>query len=457
MYPWLKNLCENPAEFTEFGGPIDAPQAAQAISAYHELPAESPGRWRLLCALAADGESPALAAFAELIVNHPPASAKDANLAFVPLFQGRLEAAADLFPRLLDALAQPTIAGVVLDLANHLTRRGVMRPHPAASRVKQLADLFGSLVQRLQKLAEQPEAFASLPHELGEQLAHGIALAISLCDALALIGDASVAGKIRPALELGHRRVRTEAAAALARLDEDEGIETLVALAADPTVRTRALAYLSELGLLDRAPAELRSTAARAEGEFVDWLTQPTAFGLQPQELVSIDSRRQWWPGYSEPVDCFLFHFTYLLPGGEITGVGIAGPVCNAFRADLSSWPGEDIYAAYAGWYAEHDEILEVQAEDIPAGQLTHVEVAAQRLRQTGYDQPRLVKLGRFFGSEHLVFAAEHAGRRGTVITENGHAEWFPAGSESRPMEPTVAYFLFKGRRLLRAFNQAAE
>jgi len=456
MYPWLKNLSENPAEFAGFGGPLDAAQAAQAATAYRELPRESPGRGALLCALAADGGPAALAEFAELVIDDPPDRLQDASLAFVPLFQGRPEAAAALFPRLLDALAQPAIAGLVLDLANHLTRRGIVRPHPATPRVARLAELFADLIQRLQKLAEQPEAFVSLPRDLGEQLAHGITLAISLCDALALIGDRSVAGKLRSALELGHRRVRTEAAAALARLGEEEGIETLVALAAEPAVRTRALAYLAELGLLDRAPAEFRTAAARAEGEFVDWLAQPTAFGLQPQELDLIDSRRQWWPGYSDPVECFLFHYTYLLPGVEIDGVGIAGPVCNTFRADLSAWPVEDIYAAYAGWYAEHDEIREVPAEDLDAAQYTQVEVVAERLRELGYDQPRLVTLGHFFGSEHLVFAADHNGQRGTVIIENGQAEWFPAGSESRPLEPVVAYFMFKGRRLLRAFNQPA-
>jgi hypothetical protein len=453
MYSWLKTLSENPAEFAGFVGPLDAPQAAQAVAAYQGLPADSPGRSRLLRALAADGGRPAMGAFAELVSNYPPTSAQEANLAFVPLFQGQLHAAAGLFPRLLDALAQPTVAGQVLDLANYLTRRGVAQPHPATPRGKQLAELFSGLIQRLQKLAEQPEAFASLPRELGEQLAQGISLAISLCDALALIGDRSLAGKLRPALDVGHRRVRIEAAAALARLGEEEGIETLVALAAEPTVRTRALTYLSELGLLDRAPPEFNTPAARAEGEFVDWLSQPTAFGLQPQELDLIDSRRQWWPGYAEPVDCFLFRYNYLLPGGEIAGVGIAGPVCNAFRADLSAWPVEEIYAAYAGWYAEHEEIREIAAEDVPAAEHTHVEVVAERLREKGFGQPHLVKVGQFFGSEHLVFSAQENGQRGTVIIEDEQADWFPAGSESRPLESTVAYCIFKGRRLLKAFN----
>jgi hypothetical protein len=209
------------------------------------------------------------------------------------------------------------------------------------------------------------------------------------------------------------------------------------------------------LGLLNRAPAVYRTPEARAEGEFVDWLSQPTAFGLQPQELELVDARTQRWPGFIEPVDCFLFHFTYHLPNGEISGVGLAGPVCNAFRADLSAWPVADVYAAYAGWYAEHPEIGEVDAAELNEEQRTQIDAISQELSRLRYDQAKLVKVAQFFGSEHLVFSARREGVPGTIVLEEARAEWFPTRSGSRPLDPTVAYCMFKGRRLLRAFNES--
>ena len=69
------------------------------------------------------------------------------------------------------------------------------------------------------------------------QADEGVSLAVSLCDALALIGDASSTARLREAHEIRHRRLRVEAAAALARLGDEEGEKSLIELAAEPVAR----------------------------------------------------------------------------------------------------------------------------------------------------------------------------------------------------------------------------
>src|SRR5262249_17257360 len=155
--------------------------------------------------------------------------------------------------------------------ANHLTRTRRVARHPATERADQLIALLGSVVDRLRRLEERPAEFGNSPADLRKVVAEGMPLVIGLCDALAWIGDPRAVGKLTQALELGHRRLRTEAAAALARLDQERGREKLIELTAQPAARLRALAYLEEIGLLDRVPEDRRSAAARAEGQFAEW------------------------------------------------------------------------------------------------------------------------------------------------------------------------------------------
>src|SRR6185503_9186201 len=101
----------------------------------------------------------------------------------------------------------------------------------------ELITLLGELVQTLLLLEERPDQFGDTAQELSRRVARGVALAVSLCDALALMGEQSATGKLNQALRVGHRRLRTEAAAALARLGEEAGVTELVQLAAEPVAR----------------------------------------------------------------------------------------------------------------------------------------------------------------------------------------------------------------------------
>src|SRR5262249_7898582 len=148
--------------------------------------------------------------------------------------------------------------------------------------------------------------------QLSRRVARGVALAVSLCDALALIGEKSAIAKLYQALQVGHRRLRTEAAAALARLGEKEGKSGLAKLAAEPRARLRVWAYGEELGIKDAIEPQYTTKESRAQAELCVWLAEPTQYGVPPTNCELFEQRKQHWPGFDEPVDCFLFQFQYM-------------------------------------------------------------------------------------------------------------------------------------------------
>ncbi len=155
-------------------------------------------------------------------------------------------------------------------------------------------------------------------------------------------------------------------------------------------------------------------------------------------------------------MDCYLFDFEYHLPQGELSGVGIAGPMTHSFSVDLSDLPPSDIYAAYAGWSTEHEEIVETPADALSANDLARFEPVAELLRSEGYDDPRLVLLGMFFGEEHWVALARRGTAVGVVVRDDQQTHWLPIVATLRPPGPTEAYNIVKGRKLLRTFNSPA-
>lgn len=407
------------------------------------------------------GEADALAELAELLATDPPQDDSDVMQLLAPLFQQRRREAAELFPALFGALAHPSVAAPVLDLANFLTREHVVPRHPGAELTTQLAALLGEVVQSLQLLQERVGGEEESPAELSRRVARGVALAVSLCDALALIGDPAAIPKLRQALEIGHRRIRTEAAAALARLGDKAGEEQLIQLAAEPVARLRVLAYAAELDLLDRVEAEFKTPAARAEAELCVWLAEPTQFGVPPTKCELFDQRRMFWPGYSEPVECFLFRFQYVVTiedEGErsFSNIGIAGPLAHAFVADLGDLAPDDIYAAFAGWQAQHAEIKEYDVARLSQSEKLEVERLKRRLHDAGYEKIEPQTMGYFFGDKALIATAERESVPGIAVADFQDSVFFPQRSTRRPLGPAEVYCIYKGRRLLKTFNAAA-
>lgn len=416
---------------------------------YRHLGAESRARHELLALLAAARGPEDLRLLAELTAGDPPAVA---HTFLAPLFQHRDYDPAALFPRLLDALEHLSLAASVLDLANFLTRTGRAPVHPAAERSDRVAALLGRLAQQLSRLEEQapPPEEAEKTHRRVDE---SVSLAVSLCDALSLIGDREHVGKLYQALELGHRRIRTEAAYALAKLGEKAGEEALAGLASEPVARLRVLAYAQELGLMDRVAEDHKSHEARAEAELAAYLSDPRQMGLPPGACELIDRRTQYWPGYDDEVECFLFHISYRLGSAVYSNVGIVGPLTHAFTADLADLPPDDIYAAFAGWQAEHEDLYEVEAAQLSPAAAREAERLVRRLGDAGYEEIEPVKLGFFFGDRVLIARAVRDGVSGCAVVDAQDIDWRPAGTRLRPLGPDEVYSIYKGRKLLKAFN----
>jgi HEAT repeat protein len=443
---------------------VDEKLIGPVVSLYQQLGDSSPSRAQLLALLASSAEPKVLRALVELLIAVPPIDDAQVVQALAPLFRRgtspRALPTAALFPRFLDALAHPQLAAPVLDLANFLTREHIEPVHPASSRRRQLTALLGEIVQSLAKLEESPHDDGASPVELSKRVASQVALAVSLCDALALIGERDAIGKLNQALQLRHRRLRTEAAAALARLGDDDGVAELVKLAEEPVARLRVLAYADELGLTNRIEPTWQTPLARAEAQLALWLAEPTQFGIPPQKLELFDQRRQFWPGFAGEVDCFLFRFTYTVTveGAGVrtlSNIGIAGPLAHAFLADLADLPPDDIYAAFAGWQAEHEEIREFDVARLSQSEKLEVERLTRRLHDAGYEAIEQQFMGYFFGEKALVARATHEWLPGVAVADFRETAFFPERHSRRPLGPREAYSIYKGRKLLRSFNRS--
>jgi len=432
---------------------FDDPLLDKAVRLYHHLGPNNGSRDYLPCLLSVARTPQALAAFAELTVESPPDDERSVVTMFAPLFQTRDYDPSLLFPRLLDALGHVGVAAVILDLANYVTRCGIASRHPGTERLEELANLLGGIVGHLGRLESTTPTDGEMAKTMSKTINDGVALAVSLCDALALVGDKSVTGKLYQAMDLGHRRLRTEAAAALARLGEEAGVEAMVRLAAEPVSRLRVLAYSEELGVLDKVSEEYQTDEAKAEAELALWLADPAQMGIPPTDCELVDRRTQYWPSYDEPMDCFLFRFTYDLGQAEFSNIGIAGPLAHAFSADLSDLPPDDIYAAFAGWHAKHKEIVEIDAEHANDAQRTDIARLERRLGDEGYAAIQPVTLGLFFGDRTLVAEAVREGAPGHAVVDAERTYWFARGVNRSPLGPHEAYCIYKGRKLLQFFN----
>ena len=425
----------------------------QVVTLYRKLGPGSNSRHHLLSVLIHGATSQDLSEFADLIGSDPPPSATTAAAPFVALLHSKRIDVSALFPKILEGIQHLQVAAPILDLANHVTRKQLVGEHPAAVRKGALIKLLGTVVGHLSRLEENPPQSPQTWDRIRNKVNDGVALAVSLCDALALIGDPAAVGKLNQAMELAHRRVRTEAAAALARFGENRGEQELVKLAAEPIARLRVLTYGDELEILDQIEDQFKTAEARAEAELACFLSEPTQFGIPPSQLELIDDCTQYWPGFDDPVECFLFRYTYSLPGGSYSNIGIAGPLVYVFTADIADMPPDDIYAAFAGWQAEHAEIVEIDIQQLEPSQRSLAQNREQRLHEAGYNDVRQECLGLFFGESVLLATACRSGVVGCAVVDEENIYWYPSKDRSRPITTDLAYAIFKGRKLLQWFN----
>jgi len=435
------------------GDRLSPSELATLRTVYDGLPTDFRSRACILQILATARDDASLVALAAWFVATPPIRSEDTAIALGPLMQFKDYDPAPLFPRLLDAIGQPTAAAAVMDLANFVTREQLIATHPATERRATLIGLLGQLTQQLAVIEEMRDQPAESAAVLAQQVEDGVALAVALCDALAQIGDPAAIGKLYQTMELAHRRLRTEAAAALAKLGEEEGEKALLDLVTEPVTRLRVLAYAEELNLLDRIEPDQMNAVARAESELALWLAQPAQLGFPPTDLEMIDERSQYWPGFDEPVDCFLFRFHYQFGDAEYANIALVGPITHAFAADLENIPHSDIYAAFAGWQAEHEDIFEVDLADWDEGLVYEAERIQHSLHDAGYDAIQMIRLGFFLGEKALVAHASKDGQACIAVADAHDVFSYRADPGPRALGANEAYAIYKGRKLLRTFN----
>jgi len=443
----IRRLHEEP-----FSLPADA--NAQLRTLYAELGSRPALQSLLLRLLIATRQTESLTAFAHLLVEHSALEPRLQVEVFGDLLKYADNRVSAVFPTILKGLQRSGLVSFTLDYANYAYRNKLVDSHPAKVNTKQLISLLSNLADRLGKLQDSRPSSQEEATQLGRQVTEGVALGIALCDTLASIGDAEAVASLNKVVQVEHRRLRVEAAAALAKLGMQDAGKMLVAMAAEPTERLRVLAYAKELDLLDEIDDEFSNIVARAEAEIVMYLAQPSQIGIAPQHIELIDQREQAWPGYEEPRNCFLFQFVYQFPSGDFTNIGIAGPVVMTQDADLTGLSYNDIYALFAGWHVDHPEIYAIDSGHAVGTQ--HVEMhrlLSSLTDSEDFEDVAPALMGTVLERQVLIASARRENDLGWAMVSDDSFSWISIGDPQRPLGAAEAFHVFVGRSLLTAFN----
>ncbi|MGC6446740.1 MAG: HEAT repeat domain-containing protein [Rubripirellula sp.] len=417
------------------------------------IPPRSSNRFLLQQLYAVHQSDQALIALVESLSLQPPQKWVEAAQVLSPLMQRSNWSAEAFFPNALGLLQHPSLASPLLDLANFLYRKELTSQHPANNQVEMLRILLGEVVGRLGAFEDDPRTFGTEVPIVQARLAEAVALAVSLCDALALMGDLSSIGKLHQAMELRHRRVQSEAAGALARLGDDQGKARLLELLKEPAARLRVIQYAEELGFGEEVESEFRTANATSEAELALWLSQPQQMGVPPTHVEVVHTTRCLWPSYHDPVDISLVKFEYNFGEKSYSNIGMTGPVTFAMSVDVTDLSLEDTYAIYAGWHAEHDEIFTLAPENWNDLQREQLDQWKKHLERCGFEQVKAVLLGRFLDETAGIYTASRQERSCLVITDGLESIEHLSDGAERSMGPLDIFNLYKGRKMLRTFN----
>lgn len=422
---------------------------------YVNCPPNSELRCHLLRWLATAGTEDCLRQWSDMVCDNPPFHRTAMVLVFAPLMQGQFSPPEWLVDQLVNnATSHSQIAPAVYDLLNYYFRHGKVAVHPAESRNEALVGLLSQLTAQMSKIESGKLPSGATPESVNLLISDSVSLIVALCDAFALQKFEAAIGSLRAAMALRHRRVQTEAAAALARLGDDEGKATLVNLAREPIARLRVLAYADELGFRDEISLELQGEISLAESHLAIWLAEPAQLGLAPSEIELVDTRELYWPGYDHPIQCFLFKYTYGLGDSGLSNIGICGPMTHAFVSDLKHLAVDEMYAAFAGWQTVHQEIFQITPERAEAAFHNEWRRLVGDLHAEAYDQAEVKMAASFFGQLVLVAEAINEGQHGTAIIDANSKAWFPIGDPKQPIDYQMAFSIWKGLQMLNSFNE---
>jgi hypothetical protein len=423
---------------------------------YRITPSTSDLRNHLLRWLATEGSEPAIEVWTDLICDDPPEHRLGIVLAFAPLMQKGFQPPEWMLSKLLThATGHSQIAPAIFDMFNFYFREGKVDEHPAQERIGALTELLGQLSLQLGRIEEGnfPAGFEA--GQVNQLVSDSVSLIVALCDTFAQLKHEPAIGKLHQAMSLRHRRVQTEAAAALAQLDDELGKSTLISLAEQPVARLRVLAYAEELGFKDEISLELQGEIALAESHLAIWLSEPEQMGLSPSDIEFLDSREMYWPSYEHPVLCYLFKYSY--GSGEQThqNIGICGPLTHAFAADIQHLTHDDIFAAFAGWQTVHNEIYQISISRAQQAFPNDWRRLVGQLDGEGFDDLELQMAASFFGELVLIADATQDGQTGTAIADGRKTSWFSHGNSTAPIDWQMAYAIWRGREMLSSFNES--
>jgi hypothetical protein len=411
------------------------------------------GSSHALQCLAAQGDDGSLATLAEILHSDPPGTWQAVGISLSPLWSQDSSRLGYFFACMENADMQVSVLPVVLDLANHSVRCRKLNSHPFASNEPGLRRLLADVVVRLEKMEKDPGRFGNEVEQVQRVIGEGVSLTISLCDALGWIGQPDSISVLVDAMELSHRRLQVEAAAALVRLGDPRGKQRMLALAADPAARRRVVQYAEELEFAGEIDEQYRTAESLAESELVAWLASPEQFGLPPKQTICVDRRTLYWPGYEEPRDCYLFQYHYQFPDGDFTNFGIAGPLTHTFSVSLNGLDLEDVYAAFAGWHAEHEEIYEVPMQRLNELQRRESERLETAFQREGFQMETPIALTYLLGEPALLAHINREGQALVGITDGNEVTCYAQDEARVAGSPELVLAIFRGRKLLRAFN----
>lgn len=441
------------------GVDIIDPSVDNLCEVYEFLGPASQVRHLLLAMLAQRSDSESIENLVSLLIESPPIEVSGFAIALSPFLQRDTDWGL-LFPRLFQALSHPVAASAILDLSNFITRQGKVERHPANDLVDQLEQLLKGVVNQLASIEDgsiMKTAMNLTPEDIASQVNEGIALASALCDSIALIGNEDKTSALFQAMDLAHRRIQAEAAAALVRLNNEAGAQRLGGLAEEPSVRLRVLAYAEELGILSEIHANYQSQQARAEGALALHLSEPHVMGLPPTSLKLHDHSQLFWPGFDVRQDCFLFEYEYSLGGEPLTNIGIGAPEVLSSGSDLLSLSTDDLYAYFAGMVVSHTDIFEMPADDLDSQAQMQASRYQQRLEEAEYEDVKPVTFGFFFEHRALAATALKDNQYGVVVVDEAGMLWLPQTSLSRLLTADDAYHIYKGRKLFESFEVQAD
>ena len=398
----------------------------------------------------ASGHQTAITMGVDLLLQQPPDAWTSASLALSPLLQYREWDVDSVFPRILES-SNPSILASALDIANHLVVQKHVDVHPCRCKLAELTVLLGGIAQRLGLLEENPGKFGDTPESIQRILFDSVSLCVSLCHTMSLIGDDHCIGKLMQASALKHRRIRTEAAFALAKLNEEHGTKMLLEMVQDPAVRIRVLAYAEELGFLDRIDEKYRSVLAIAESQLAQWLAHVEQMGLPPTKIELLEQRTLTWPGFEAPQECFLFRFGYEMNDGEFSNIGFAGPVAKAFSLDLGNVPTEDAFSMFAGWDIEHPDAYETNANKLAIADSRLMDEWLVALELEHFDSVEPAFFANFFEQKALLGYGIRDGRK-QVIAFDGNDLIVPTYLPSNHDALWLTYYLWRGREFFKTF-----